>query len=242
MEQIGDLTVPADAKTSFAPPAVNYMTHLVYLSDTGNNVTYVVDGGMNIDVDEIAGSGNALAVMNCNPNCPNCGSGSESAVCDSGGEDSASHSKAEPPPRMVRAEASMGILTRGSVKQMPKSGALVRFADTKLEEGGVAVPDGDERVQVRQTGIYELHLRVPFRTTQNGGCYLNYALQINGAAVFEDELYHAGGRGRLRTGCGHHYERLFPGDIISVAVTNYQSDHPNADSLERTFLSVRKIG
>ena len=223
LQQIGTLDIPSNADTQFTQLAVNYLTHLVYVTDSGNNKTFVVDGGLNSVVAEVPQSGNAIVALNCNLNCPVCSRGG-CCCCDT----------------PATSEAALGILTLSGDEQVPASGQPVRFCQIKLDQGNIAQALGENRVQVQQSGVYELHLRLPLCATQPGSCYLHYAMRVNDNILLEDELHH-NGDGQLRTAHAHHYERLSPGDIITVPVINYRPNH-RTDVMKQAYLSVRLIG
>ena len=227
LQQIGTLAIPTNAQTNLAQIAVNFLTHLVYVLDLGNNTTFVVDGGLNKVVSQLPVGGNVIGALNCDNNCPVCVN-VPCCGCSNDNESAAEH--------------AMGLFTRMGTEQAPKNRAFVRFEETQLNEGEIARAMNEEHLQMLKAGVYEIHMRIPMRTKQVGCCYLHYGLQVNDNIVAEDELFHAGGRERLRASYLHHYERLSPGDILGVPITGYQSDHQQSDMLKCAYFSIRKVG
>ena len=219
-KRVGVLPVPVHMNMRLSALAVNSVTHLVYIADSGCGVAYIADGGMGnlVATVPVGGDPFAAAVLCCDQECPP-GSG-----CNCG-ESSA---------------AAMGILTVGGNAQPLVCAVCVAFPNILLEEGGAAFLGDDTHVEIRTPGLYSLTVRVPLRSVENGAFELRYALCVNNAAVFEDRLMGAGPA--FQTGFGQFYVRLAPGDVISVPVASYEADCPEGQQIVNAYLAVLRLG
>lgn len=236
MQQIGELAVVVSEGTRFEQLAVNFVTHLVYLTDSASGSTQIIDGGLNTVVEQVDAGGGAVVCMNCNPNCPRCVGGGDCDCCCGESETAAQL------PVLAARDSTAALFTAQGELQTPAEGAALVFPQVGLNEGGAARPLDASQIQLRQAGIYELHLRLPLRTARQGICSLGYALLVNGHAVARDELHHPGGSGRLFTASLTRFERLYPGDLVSVALGECLPSGRTGMSIEGAYFALRRVG
>jgi hypothetical protein len=235
---IGTLPLPVNGKTHLSSLAVNSATHLVYVTDSGNNVTFVADGGMRtlVETAPVGSAPHGAAVLACDGECPTGG-----GCCGNCGGSGCSGSCSNAAPIVQAAPAPFGIFTAGNAEQPlytgGDAGGFVEFSNVLLDEGDIALQRDAAHIEVQQPGLYELTARVPLHSAA-GAFRFRCALQINGAAVFEETLLGGG----AQTGHGQFYARLAKGDSLSVPILEYSTQTPQGERIVNPYLALRLIG